>query len=178
LDNKSSEKTALVGHQIRASKVMVVDADGTNIGVISTGEALRMAEESGLDLVQVSGGGKDRAPTCKIMNYSKFKYEASKKQKAAVKKQRENEIKTKEIKFRPTTDINDLQVKAKHAEEFLNEGFRLRVACVFKGRENSHQSVGAETFNKFLNLITNAQYLSNPTMESREMSVILVKKES
>lgn len=168
-----------VGRQIRAPKVLCIDKDNVNRGVISTYEALRLAEESGLDLVQINNGGKEASvPTCKIINYGKFKYEITKKQKAAAKKQRESEIKTKEIKFRPTTDLNDLKIKAKHAQEFLDEGHRVKVSLLFKGRETTHQEYGIDTLNTFLDLLPEADLLNKPSLENKEMSVLLVKRSS
>lgn len=173
--SKSAAETHVVNRSIRAPKVLCIDKDNVNLGVISTYEALKLAEDNGLDLVQVNWNGKE-PPTCKILNYGKFKYEASKKQKLAAKHQRESEIKVKEIKFRPATDLNDLRVKAKHAEDFLNEGFRVKVCLVFKGREISHQNFGMETFDIFISLLPGAQFLNKPSMEGKEMSVILFKK--
>lgn len=172
---KKEETFHFVGKQIRAAKVLCIDNNNANRGIIPLYEALRIAEDSGLDLVQMNNGNKGSPPTCKIMNYGKFKYEQSKKDKEAAKKQRESEVKTKEIKFRPSTDINDLRVKAKHAEKFLNEGHRVKVSLVFKGREISHQDLGRETFNVFVDLLPDADFLSAPSFENKEMSVILIK---
>src|SRR5690554_4765412 len=100
-----------------------------------------MALDAGLDLVQVSSGGRNSSPTCKILDYGKYKYQQSKNEKAAAKKQRENSVKIKEIKFRPTTDINDLRTKASKVQEFLNDGDKVKITIAFRGREVSHKEI-------------------------------------
>lgn len=166
-----------VGRQIRAQKVLCIDNNNVNHGVISISEALKLAKECDLDLVQINHVEYGVTPTCKIINYSKFKYEISKKQKLAARKQREAEVKIKEIKFRPSTDMNDLRIKAKHAESFLNEGFKVKISLHFKGREISHQNIAIETFNTFISLLPDAQILNKPSMEGKEMSVLIYKKD-
>jgi translation initiation factor IF-3 len=165
-----------VGRQIRANNVMCIDHENVNRGIIPLDEALEIAKSSGLDLVQVSPGSGDKVPTCRVIDYSKFKYEQSKKEKSAKKKQRENAIKVKEIKFRPVTGDHDLQVKAKQAQEFVDEGHRVKVTIVFRGREMSHQDVALETLRSFVSMIDGAILESTPSMTGRHMSAFIIKE--
>lgn len=171
-----SRENYLIGHQIRSPKVICIDHNNQNLGIMPTYQALRLAEENNLDLVQVNNGGKNVFPTCKILNYGKFKYELSKNKKAANKKQKESEIKLKEIKFRPTTDLNDLKLKAKHAEEFIKENCKVKVSMVFRGREVSHQEIAMDTFNTFLSYIENAKISGTPSMEGKNFIAMIEKK--
>ncbi|HVI42753.1 MAG TPA: translation initiation factor IF-3, partial [Anaerovoracaceae bacterium] len=136
--NKNQDRI-IINHQIRGQKVFCINHENVNLGLIPLSQALNLAQEHGLDLVQVSAPSKDRAPTCKILDSGKYKYDLSKKKKEAEKKQREAIVKTKEIKFRPTTDLNDLKTKARKAEGFIEEGCRVKISITFKGREISHQ---------------------------------------
>lgn len=163
-----------VGNQIRAHRVLCINHNNENCGVVPIYEALKMAEESGLDLVQINNDTKN--PTCKILDYNKFRYDLSKKEKLAKKKQRESAIKVKEIKFRPTTDENDLQTKAKHAKEFLDDGNKVKVTIVFRGREMSYRDIGTDTLYKFFDMIEIAQFENEPSMSGRNLSAILCKK--
>jgi len=113
--------------------------------VVAIDEALRTAEDLGLDLVEVAA--KSDPPVCRIMDYGKFKYEASKKQHEAKKKQ--TVIKVKEIKMRPKTEIHDYQFKLKHALEFLEQGNKVKVTVQFRGREMAYQSMGITLLRKF-----------------------------
>ena len=176
-DRNSNKKKDqhFVGQRIRAPKVMCIDSDNANLGVIPTEEALSIAKSSGLDLVQVSSGSRDKAPTCRIIDYSKFKYELSKKDKASKKKQRENAIKIKEIKFRPSTGENDLRIKAKQAQSFVDDGHRLKVTITFKGREMSHREVGHDTLRMFLDMLVGVEVVSDVSFAGRHMYTFLAK---
>ncbi len=169
------EEKHFVGRSIRAHEVRCIDAEG-NHSVLSTLKALALAEQQGLDLVQISNGSRDEIPTCKILDYSKFKYEQSKKDKAVKKKQRENSVKIKEIKFRPSTGENDLKTKAKHAQEFMDEGHRIKVTIVFKGRELAYKDVARDTLDMFVGFLSDAVYEHEPSISGRFMSVMIAKK--
>lgn len=172
---KMSREKYLVGHQIRSPKVTCIDHNNQNLGLIPTYQALKIAEENNLDLVQVNNGDKNVFPTCKILNYGKFKYELSKNKKAAAKKQKESEIKIKEIKFRPTTDLNDLKLKAKHAEDFIKDNYKVKISMVFKGREVSHQEIAMETFNTFISFVSNVKISGTPSMEGKNFIAMIEK---
>ena len=161
-----------INHFIRSAKVRCIDDENVNHGVMEITKALQMAEKAGLDLVQISLPN-DGIPVCKILEYSKYKYEQEKKDKAAKKKQRENQVKVKEIKLRPSTGDNDLKIKAKHAQEMIDDGNRLKVVVVFRGRELSHKDVGNGTLNSFFELLENAEMLDQPSMTGRQMCVMI-----
>lgn len=171
---RKQEEKHFVNSRIRAREVRCIDDEG-NHNIMDTAKAIVLAEQRQLDLVQISTG-RDEIPTCKIMDYSKFKYEQSKKEKAAKKKQRENSVKIKEIKFRPSTGDHDLQTKAKHAQEFLNEGNKLKVTVVFRGRELAYKDIGKETLDKFIGFLNQASYECAPSMSGRFMSAMIIKK--
>lgn len=162
----------IINHGIRASRVLCID-NGKNLGVISLSEALKLAQEQGLDLIQVNN---NKPPTCKILDYGKLKYDESKKKKQEAKKQRESEIKLHEIRMRPTTDSNDISIKARKAQEFLNEGDRVKVSVVFKRMELAHKEIGYRTLQEFLSLLPDAEAISQISMESKFLSVSLQKK--
>ncbi|WP_058526857.1 MULTISPECIES: translation initiation factor IF-3 [Legionella] len=136
--NKRDNDRARVNEQINVPEVRLIDADGNQAGIISTREALRAAEESGLDLVEISPTAKP--PVCRIMDYGKFLFELSKKQAEARKKQKQ--IQVKELKFRPTTEDGDYQVKLRNLIRFLNHGDKVKVTLRFRGREMAHQDIG------------------------------------
>jgi translation initiation factor IF-3 len=120
--------------------VLVVDEDGTQLGQMDTRDALELAEEKGLDLVEVAPMA--RPPVCRIMDYGKFRYEQSKKARKA--RQTSHTVKTKTIKFRPKTDDHDYDFKRKHIIEFLEDGNKVKVVMQFRGREITHLDLGLE----------------------------------
>ncbi len=165
-----------INHQIRTPTVRCIDAEGNNLGIIDKIEAIKLAQDSKLDLIQVTPGDFNNPPTCRILDYGKYKYELSKRQKDNAKKQRESAVKIKEIKFRPGTDQNDLKTKAVKTQEILEDGDRVKVSIFFKGREIAHKNVGMETLNKFLAMVPNMQLLGEPTQQGKILSVIGTKK--
>lgn len=127
-------KVTRVNRMIRIPRVMVVDEDGEQLGILETTDALAIAEERGLDLVEVAPAA--RPPVCKIMDYGKFKYEQAKKAKKA--KQASHTVKVKTIQFRPKTDDHDYDFKKKHIVTFLQAGNKVKIVMRFRGREISH----------------------------------------
>lgn len=142
-------------------------------GVVSTREALTIADEAGLDLVEVSPNA--NPPVCKILDYGKFKYENEKKLREARKNQ--TQIKLKEIRMQPKIEKHDLQFKSKHIAEFLNEGNKVKVTIRFRGREMAHTELGRVVLDKVLLLLQDQECAFNldrmPKMEGRFMSMIL-----
>ena len=116
----------------------VIGADAEQLGILTRDEALALAQEAGMDLVEIQPNGDP--PVCRIMDYGKFKFEAQKKAQAAKKKQKQVEI--KEVKFRPVTDVGDYQIKLRNMLRFLEEGDKVKVTIRFRGREMSHQDLG------------------------------------
>ena len=123
---------------IRVPEIRVIDADGNQLGVMETDKALALADEQGLDLVEVSPTA--RPPVCRITDFGKFKYERSKRQRESRKKQ--HTIQVKEVKFRPKTEEHDYQFKKRHAEEFLEKGYKVKITMMFRGRELDHRELG------------------------------------
>lgn len=157
-NNTKRSDRIFVDGAIRAKTVLVINGeDGKNLGIMPTFKALAEARERGLNLVQMSMAAGNTPPTCKILDYGKFRYDESKKFKAQQKKQRESQIEDKEITFRPDTALNDLRVKAKKAIEFLDNGDRVKVTIKCVGREMTHPDVFRNTLNLFLSCIPNAQ---------------------
>lgn len=133
-----------INEQIRVNEVRLVDHNGEMVGVVSTNEAQRMAEEVGLDLVEVSPAAEP--PVCKILDYGKYKYELQKKANEARKKQKTVDV--KEIKLRPGIEKHDYEVKLRNAKRFLEDGDKVKVTLRFRGREMAHQEIGMGVMNR------------------------------
>jgi translation initiation factor IF-3 len=162
-----------VNRRIRVPEVRVIGADGGQLGILRTDEALRMAEEAGLDLVEVSP--KAMPPVCKIMDFGKFKYETAKKTKEARKHQ--STVTIKEIKFRPKTDDHDLDFKVKHIRRFLMEGNKAKLVVIFRGREIVHPETGQDMLKQVMKLTEDiAQVEQSPMMEGRRMLMVIAPK--
>ena len=158
---------------IRIPKVMVVDDDGEQLGEMDTQDALRLAEDKGLDLVEVAPTA--RPPVCKIMDYGKFKYEQSKKARKA--RQASHTVKVKTIQFRPKTDDHDYQFKKKHIIQFLAAGNKVKVVMRFRGREITHMDLALAFLNNLNDEL--AEYgnpESRPQREGRQISFIVAPK--
>lgn len=168
----------LIGYAIRSPKVICIDHNNINHGEIPIEQAVKIATDAGLQLVQVSvaksaPNAASPIPTCRILDYSKFRYEFEKRQKAQQKKQRENAIKFKEIKIRPATDDNDLKIKAKAAQSFIEEGNRVKVSVWLKGRELSHKDLAIQQLKTFVSFIPNATLSNEPQIDGKRISAIL-----
>ncbi len=172
-DRRRPEQGLRINHRIRIPEVRVIGADNEAIGIVSTQEALRMAEEKGLDLVEIS----PRAfpPVCKIMDYGKYKYEEAKKKQQA--KKRASTVETKEIKFRPKTEEHDLAFKVKHIRRFMLDGNKVRLVVVFRGREITHPQTGANMLNRVVEATADiATVEATPNMEGRRMLMVVAPK--
>jgi translation initiation factor IF-3 len=151
-------------------EVRVIGADGAQIGVIPTHEALKLAEEVGLELVEVNP--RAAPPVCKIMDFGKFKYETSKKEKASRKHQ--STIVLKEIKLRPKTDEHDFDFKVKHIRRFLAEGNKCKLVIVFRGREIVHPETGQAMLDSVVKSVSDiAMVEQRPMMEGRRMVMVI-----
>ena len=150
-----------------------IDPEGEQLGVIDTFEAIRKAEEFGLDLVEVQPNVDP--PVCKILDYGKFKYEAQKRANEARKKQKIIEV--KEIKLRPNIDEHDYQVKMRNVQKFLNAGDKVKVTLRFRGREMAHQDLGANVLTRVREETDEfAKVEALPKMEGRQMIMVLAPK--
>lgn len=127
-------------------EVRCIDADGRQVGIVSTREALNLAHQRGLDLVEISPQA--RPPVVRVMDYGKFKFEEAKKEKQARKNQ--SNVKVKEVKYHANVEPHDYQTKLRHIRDFLEEGHRVKVSLMFRGRENAHQELGYEVVKRVM----------------------------
>ncbi|MDO7786695.1 translation initiation factor IF-3 [Desulforamulus aquiferis] len=166
-------KDQRINEEIRAREVRVVDADNNQLGIMSAKEALRIAEEKQLDLVEVAPQAKP--PVCRIMDFGKFKYEQSKREKEAKKKQRI--IQVKEVKLRPRIEDHDYDVKAKNAERFLKDGDKVKATIMFRGREIVHTELGQRLLVRLAEDMKDICTIErHPKLEGKNMIMILAPK--
>ena len=162
-----------LNEEIRDKEVRVIGDDGAQLGIMSSADALRMAEEREMDLVKISPNA--TPPVCKIMDYGKFRFEQTKKEKEARKNQRVVEV--KEVRMSPGIDTNDFNVKLKNAQKFLKEGNRVKVTVRFRGREMAHTNIGEQLLKKFgEDCAEVATVEKNPKLDGRHMSMFLSPK--
>lgn len=154
---KDSASGVIINDHIRDRTMQVITQDGENIGIVSRDQALRMAQEAGLDLVKLADRGKEGVPVTKIMDHGKVLYERKKKQVEAKKHQKT--IQVKEVKIRPKIGEHDYNTKMKHAIQFLNAGKRVKITLFFRGRENiSKQERGKEIFDRVTKTLEQAGF--------------------
>jgi len=159
-----------VNDRIRGGDVRLIGAEGENLGVVSPDRALALAQEAGLDLVEISPNA--TPPVCKIMDFGKFKYETQKREAEARKKQKIIEI--KEVKFRPNTDTHDYEVKMKNVFKFLENGDKVKVTLRFRGREMAHQDLGRQLLERVAEDTKEIGKVENmPKMEGRQMIMMI-----
>lgn len=169
----AQEKSQRLNEQITAPRVRLVGVEGEPLGIVSVAEALRIADEAELDLVEIAPLAEP--PVCRVMDYGKFKYAESKKQHEAKLKQKQIQI--KEIKFRPGTDEGDYQIKLRNLIKFLGEGDKTKITLRFRGREMAHQQIGMQLMERVkadLELHGNVEQF--PKMEGRQMVMVLAPK--
>lgn len=169
-------KELRTNRQIRVPQVRLIDSEGTQRGVVSTMDAIQMAESQGLDLVEIAPNS--APPVCRIVDYGKFRYEQEKRSRESKKKQ--TVVKLKEVRMQPKIDKHDLDFKTKHIQSFLDEGWKVKVTIRFRGRELAHPELGKEVLDNIVNLLTEravAFNLDKPAaMEGKTMSIILSSK--
>ena len=159
-----------LNEEIRDKEVRLIDEDGEQLGVMDTEKAMQIAEDKDLDLVKISPGAKP--PVCKVMDYGKFKFEQSKKEKEARKNQHVVEV--KEIRMSPVIDTNDFNVKLRNGHKFISEGNRLKVTIRFRGRQMAHTDIGAKILERFAKECEEFAVMDkNPKLEGRNMSMFL-----
>lgn len=147
-----------INRQIRAPKVRVIDEEGNQAGVITIQDALRRAEEAGLDLVEVAPNA--APPVCKIINYGKFRYDQTKREKESKKTQ--HVIKVKEVKLKPNIDTHDLETKMRKAKDFLEDGNKVKVTCTFRGREMAHTDIGFDLIKQVIVALEDVGTVESP----------------
>lgn len=159
-----------VNRKIRVPRVLVIDEEGRKLGEFLTDDALRLAQERGLDLVEVAPDG--RPPVCRITDYGRLKYERKKKEAAARRNQ--VQVQLKEVKLRPKTDEHDLDFKVRHARRFLEEGNKVKVTVRFRGREMAHRNIGEDQCYEVSKACEDLGTVeSPPRMEGRQMFMII-----
>jgi len=134
-----------VNRQIRVPKVRLIDETGEQVGVVSTSDAQRKADDAGLDLVEVVSTS--TPPVCKILDYGKYRYDQTKREKESKKSQ--HQVKVKEVKLKPNINEHDFQTKARHARDFISKGNKVKVTCMFRGREQAHPERGENLVRRF-----------------------------
>jgi len=170
---QSSEKEARINRRIRAREVRLIGADGSQLGIVTLTQALEIAEEEGLDLVEVAPDSKP--PVCRVMDYGKFKYQKKKRQAEA--KKRQVQVVLKEVKIRYKTDEHDLQTKVTQARRFLGEGNKVKFVMFFKGREVQFAELGYHVMEKVAAELMDVAVLErSPRMEHRILAMYFASK--
>jgi translation initiation factor IF-3 len=171
-DRRRPDKGHRVNQRIRTQEVRVI-YEGEQLGIMPTHQALRVAEDKGLDLVEISPGAVP--PVCRIMDYGKFKYEEAKKQQQQRKST--TTFETKEIKFRPKTDEHDMDFKVKHIRRFLEEGNKVRLVVVFRGREMAHPQMGKAVLDRVVGRCQDISTVEvTPNLDGRRMVMLIAPK--
>ena len=167
---RKEEAGVRINREIRAKEVRLIDPEGEQAGIVSLEDALRSAEEHGLDLVEVAPNS--TPPVCRIMDYGKYRYQQAKKTKDAKKKQ--TVIQVKEVKLRPKTEEHDIQYKTAHVKRFLSEGNRVKITIQFRGREIAHPDMAHRVIERVMEGIEGIGVVDqHPKMEGRRMVFVL-----
>jgi len=167
---RTRPKGPRTNERIRATQVQVISNDGENLGTLSTQEAINIAKQKGLDLIEISPNA--TPPVCKIIDIGKYKYDLQKKANKAKKKQKI--VNLKEIKLRPVTEIHDYNFKIKNAQKFLSKGDKVKFTVLFKGREMQHTHLGHELMQRIINDISALGKVEvQPKFEGRQIIMIV-----
>jgi translation initiation factor IF-3 len=163
----------MINEQIRDKEVRVIGEDGEQLGIMSSRDAQKLADEAGLDLVKIAPTAKP--PVCKIVDYGKYRYEQARKEKEAKKKQKTIEI--KEIRLSPNIDTNDLNTKVNAAKKFITKGDKVKVTLRFRGREMAHMASSKHILDDFAEALADIAVVEKPAkVEGRSMTLILAEK--
>ncbi|WP_082625711.1 translation initiation factor IF-3 [Vitreoscilla massiliensis] len=169
----AQEREARINGEITVKEVRLISSTGEQLGIVSTRQAMSMAEEEDIDLVEISPNA--TPPVCKLMDFGKFKYEQSKKRDEAKKKQKQVQI--KEIKFRPGTDDGDYNIKMRNIQRFLADGDKVKITLRFRGREMAHQQLGAQLLKRVQEDLAEVGSVEQfPKMEGRQMVMMVAPK--
>ena len=172
-NSQNNNKGQRINENIRVREVRLIDDEGNQLGIVPTQEALKLAKEKDFDLVEVSPNA--NPPVCKILDYGKYRFEQEKKLRDSKKNQKV--LKLKEIRMQPKIGSGDLDTKAKHIQEFLNEGDKVKVTIRFRGRELAHTELGYDVLNEVLKRLTSAYNIDKPAaMDGRNMSMTISAK--
>ncbi|MBN2444060.1 MAG: translation initiation factor IF-3 [Spirochaetales bacterium] len=168
-----AKKDLRINRGIRMKEVRLIDDKGEQLGIVAIERALTIAEEAGMDLVEVAPNSKP--PVCKLLDYGKYKFDQEKLNKESKKKSKQK--RDKEIRMQPRINEHDLQFKAKHICEFLEKGMKVKVTIRFRGREMAHTDRGKDVLNRILEILDDSYIIENPPrMEGRFMSMFLRPK--
>ena len=163
----------MINEQIRDREVRLIGPDGEQIGVVSSREAQKIADEAGLDLVKIAPNAKP--PVCKVIDYGKYRYELARKEKDAKKKQKTVEL--KEIRLSPNIDTNDLNTKMNAAKKFLAKGNKVKITLRFRGREMAHMNASKHILDDFAENLAEVSVVEKaPKIEGRSISMVLAEK--
>lgn len=172
-EESAIQTTQRVNEMIRVREVRVISPEGEQLGILPIEEALALARERDLDLVEVAPN--ERPPVCRIMDFGKYKYQQAKRSQEAKKRQRV--IQTKEIKMRPKTEEHDYQFKMRHARRFLEEGHKVKVSLLFRGREMDHVDLGQRMLDRIIvDCKDIAAIEQQPRLEGQTLSLVLTPK--
>ncbi|WBF65895.1 MAG: translation initiation factor IF-3 [Candidatus Kinetoplastibacterium crithidii] len=169
----ATEKTSRINNEIRVPEVRLIGIEGEQLGIMKISDALRLSEQNEVDLVEIAPNAVP--PVCRLMDYGKFKYKEQKRLAEARSKQKT--IQVKEVKFRPSTDDGDYNVKLRNLRKFLDDGDKAKVSLRFRGREMAHQDLGMRVLERIRNdLSDHAVVESMPRLEGRQMVMMLSPK--
>ena len=169
----SQDRGPRINHQIRIRQVRVIDEENKQLGIMETADARALALHKTLDLVEIAPN--QRPPVCRIMDFGKYKYEEKKKEQASRRKQ--HQVQIKELRVRPGTGDHDLQVKMKQARQFLADGDKVLVCCLFRGRQMAHKEVGEQVVKEVVQLLSDVAKIESPLrMEGKRMVLLLSKR--
>jgi len=167
---RNKDRGPKTNNRINSPEVQVISSNGENLGILNTNEAISIAKEKGLDLIEISPNAKP--PVCKIMDMGKFKYDAQKKANKAKKKQKKIDL--KEIKLRPVTEVHDYSFKIKNAQKFLSKGDKVKFTIRFKGRELQHKHLGNELMEKIkADILSLGKIELHPKFEGKQMIMVI-----
>lgn len=170
-----SKEAQQINEEIKDKELRVISADGEQLGIMSAKEALKIAEDNDLDLVKIAPQAKP--PVCKIMDYSKFRYEQAKREKENRKNQKQ--IETKEIRLSVTIDVGDFNTKVNQAKKFLNNGHKLKVSIRLKGRMMAHSELGIDNMKRFAEAVSEEANVDKaPKLEGRQILMFLSPKQA
>ena len=163
----------MINEQIRDKEVRLVGADGEQLGIVSSKEAQKIADEAGLDLVKIAPNAKP--PVCKVIDYGKYRYEMARKEKDAKKKQKTVEL--KEIRLSPNIEANDLNTKVNAAKKFLAKGNKVKITLRFRGREMAHMNASKHILDDFAESLADVAVVEKaPKVEGRSIGMVLAEK--
>nr|WP_317379357.1 translation initiation factor IF-3 [uncultured Faecalimonas sp.] len=163
----------MINEQIRDKEIRLIGEDGEQLGIMSTREAMKLAAEAELDLVKIAPTAKP--PVCKIIDYGKYKYELTRKEKEAKKKQKTVDV--KEVRLSPNIDTNDLNTKVNNAKKFIQKGNKVKVTLRFRGREMAHMQTSKHILDDFAEMLKDIAVVEKPTkLEGRSISMVLTEK--